>query len=70
MILVAWLIRSAVRLAIIGVALLALGFLVDAVTTDESEQPRPGYYDTGQEGTAAECEDQGGEVVGDVCYLP
>ena len=36
----------------------------------ESDQLKPGYYDTGQTGTAQECVDQGGEIVGDVCYVP
>jgi hypothetical protein len=44
--------------------------IYNAVHVDESEDPRPGYVDTGQTLTSDECLDRGGEIVGDVCYTP
>lgn len=55
---------------VVFVILLVVGLILNACETKESEQPRSGYYDTGQTGTADECQQQGGSVVGDVCYLP
>jgi len=55
------------------ITLLIVGAIIatiSAIIPNESDHPRPGYEDTGRSGTAQECQDQGGDVVGDVCYLP
>ena len=58
-----------IRWLVIGV-LLVIGLIYNAVHKSESEDPRPGYYDTGQTLTQDECLDQGGQAVDDVCYVP
>jgi hypothetical protein len=52
------------------VTLVLIGLIISAVTKFESEDPRPGYVDSGETLTTSECDDLGGEVVGDVCYTP
>jgi hypothetical protein len=43
---------------------------VQSFLPQESDNPRPGYVDTGETVTNQECADRGGTVVGDVCYGP
>jgi hypothetical protein len=50
--------------------LILVGALIYAVIPQESDHPRPGYVDTGEQVTEQECHDQGGQIVGDVCYGP
>lgn len=51
-------------------ALVVIVIAVAPFIQRESDHLRPGYYDTGQTGTAQDCLDRGGTVVDDVCYLP
>lgn len=50
------------------VTLLVIGALYGGFHVSESEEPRPGYVDTGETVTSQECLDRGGELVDDVCY--
>ena len=50
--------------------LILVGALLYAVVPRESDDPRPGYVDTGDKVTSQQCEGQGGTVVDDVCYGP
>lgn len=54
----------------IVVVLFVVVGIIAAFTTSESEDPRPGSVDTGETLTRTQCLDRGGEIVGDVCYLP
>ena len=59
--LIAW---GVIFSAVVVIALAASPFI-----ERESDHLRPGYIDTGETGTAQDCVDQGGDIVGDVCYL-
>jgi hypothetical protein len=51
--------------------LLLIGVIGSATDHSSSTKPPPGNYsDTGQTVTADECHAEGGQVVGDACYVP
>jgi hypothetical protein len=50
--------------------LILVGALIYAMVPKESDHPRSGYSPTGRQVTEQQCTDQGGQVVGDVCYAP
>lgn len=43
---------------------------ISAIIPNESDHPRSGYSPSGRQVTEQECRDEGGQVVGDVCYAP
>lgn len=51
-------------------ALVVIAIAASPFIERESDHLRPGYVDTGETGTAQDCVDRGGTIVGDVCYLP
>jgi len=51
-------------------ALVVIAIAASPFIERESDHLRPGYFDTGETGTAQDCVDGGGTIVGDVCYLP
>jgi len=55
---------------VIFLAVVIIGIGASPFIERESDHLRPGYLDTGQTISQQECVDQGGTVVGDVCYTP
>lgn len=64
---VAWCIRHWILVLVLVVVVIGI---VSAIIPNESDHPRSGYVDTGEQVTEQQCLDQGGQPVGDVCYGP
>jgi hypothetical protein len=50
--------------------LILVGALIYALVPKESDHPRSGYTPSGRQVTEQECINEGGQIVGDVCYAP
>ena len=50
--------------------LILIGVISNASEEKTSRPPAGDYYDSGQTITGEDCQAQGGQIVGDSCYLP